>query len=243
MYSSSPVTTGMLISRLAAASAGILRAETGSSYQKGLNSSIRRATRTACIGASRRWASTSRSTSGPTAARTAATLSTARVLLVFADIGSPGVGERVPLEGVESHLGCFDRAGGDRVRGLRLAGPAVGIDSYLVTAGAAEQVIDRRAELLADDIPECELDAAEGAIGVHRAAFDKKVVVHHVGEVLDVKWTAANEVLAHPIDVVRYGRFPVGLGVGLAPAGDAFVGIDSDEDEILCLAGGDQESE
>ena len=37
-------------------------------------------------------------------------------------------------------------------------------------------------------------------------------------------------------NVVRYGRFPVGLGVGLAPAGDAFVGIDSDEDEILCLA-------
>ena len=62
-----------------------------------------------------------------------------------------------------------------------------------------------------------------------------------MGEVLDVEWTAADEVLAQPIDVVCYGRFPVGLGVGLAPAGDAFVGIDSDEDEILCLAGGDQE--
>ena len=66
-------------------------------------------------------------------------------------------------------------------------------------------------------------------------------MVHDVGEVLDVEWIATDEELAHPIDVGRYGRLAVGLGVGFAPAGDALVGIDPDEDEILCLSGGDQE--
>ena len=110
-----------------------------------------------------------------------------------------------------------------------------------MAAGTAEQVIDRGAELLADDIPERDLDSAEGAIGLHGAAFDENVVVHHVGKVLDVEWIATDEELAHPIDVGRYGRLAVGLGVGLAPAGDPLVGIDPDEDEILWHTGRDQE--
>ena len=52
------------------------RAETGSSYQNGSNGSSSRATRTACIGASRRCTSISRSIFGPTASRTARTVST-----------------------------------------------------------------------------------------------------------------------------------------------------------------------
>jgi hypothetical protein len=51
-------------------------AETGSSYQNGSNGSSSLATRTACIGASRRCTSISRSTPAPTASRTARTVST-----------------------------------------------------------------------------------------------------------------------------------------------------------------------
>ena len=52
------------------------RADTGSSNQNGSKGSSDRATRTACMGASRRWTSISRSTFGPTASRTARTVST-----------------------------------------------------------------------------------------------------------------------------------------------------------------------
>ena len=52
------------------------RADTGSSNQNGSNGSSMRAMRTACMGASRRCTSISRSILGPTASRTARTLST-----------------------------------------------------------------------------------------------------------------------------------------------------------------------
>ena len=67
VYNSSPVTMGMLISRLTAARASTFSASTGSSYQKGRNCSMFRAMRTACMGAKRRCISTRISTSGPTA--------------------------------------------------------------------------------------------------------------------------------------------------------------------------------
>jgi hypothetical protein len=68
---------GSEISRRHSARASRLVEDTGSSYQKGRKGSRARAMRTACIGARRRCTSISRSTAGPTASRTAATVATA----------------------------------------------------------------------------------------------------------------------------------------------------------------------
>ena len=94
VYSSSPVTTGIFILRRTSASASMFSASTGSSYQNGRYCSISSAMRTACIGASRRCISTSISTSGPTASRTALTFATAArstSLLTYVRHG-PGIG-------------------------------------------------------------------------------------------------------------------------------------------------------
>ena len=99
-----------------------------------------------------------------------------------------------------------------------------------------------RAVCLAGDVPHGMLQAADGAVVVHRAAPAGEVVECHLREVLDVRGVAPDEVAPELVNMRGYLHIAVGLRVALAPAIDALVGLDLHEAEVLGFAGVDQES-
>src|SRR5215213_7463041 len=76
----------------------------------------------------------------------------------------------------------------------RLPPWAVGVDPDLVAHAASEELVDRLAERLSEDVPERLCDARDR--GVHdRAAAVERVAVHHLPEVLDPERVLAYEVI------------------------------------------------
>ncbi len=194
---------------------------------------MRSAMRTACIGARRRCTSTSISTSGPTASRTARTRGDRVVFVAAADIASPRAGE-----GVELHRGeaASDDLSGARRQlfGVRLARPAVGVDADALAAGAAQQLVHRLARALAADVPQRLLDAADRGVVVHGAASCREVVVHDVVKCLIWRECSADDI-ARIASTWATIAVAVGLGIALAPAVQAVRRLEPDEEQVLTV--------
>ena len=93
--------------------------------------------------------------------------------------------------------------------------------------GAADQLVDRPAAGLADDVPERDVDAAQRRRRHALAAVVLDAVVEVFPDHLDVERVAADDARAEL-------RLDVGLGdrrraVALAPADDAVGGLDLDD--------------
>ena len=161
------------------------------------------------------------------------------VLHFLADVGAPASGDGVELERGEACLYDLGSALGERFGRGVAAGPAVGIDANLVAAGAADELVHGRAVSLAGDVPHGVLQAADGAVVVHRAAPAGEVVERHLHEVLDVGGVAPDEITLELVNMRGYLHVAVGLGVALAPAIDALVGLYLHEAEVLGAAGVD----
>ena len=150
-----------------------------------------------------------------------------------------GLAEVLPaeLEGGEARLLEAGRllAGLDAVRPEE--GGGVGAD--LGVGRAAQEVAERAAERLALDVPEGDVDAADGVDHRAAAAIVDRGLVHLVPEALDVERVLADQDLAQADhDRVGAGRLDDRLddgrgGVGLADAGDALVGVDEDDGGVL----------
>ena len=195
-----------------------------------------RAIRTACIGASRRCTSTSRSTLGPTASRTARTFSTAccstsREMCVR---HGPGNGSNLSAVKPRATVSLALARVGRRRLGARV--PAVGVDADPLAARPAQQRDDRHAEPLAGQIPQRLLEAADRAPEIHGPALGREVVIRPVGEVTDVAGVAAKQVASELRDVRHDRLVAIGLRVALAPAVQAVGGLDLHEEPVLPVA-------
>src|SRR5581483_5641213 len=92
----------------------------------------------------------------------------------------PRAREGIELERAVAALDRVAGAVGQAALARRLA-----VDPDRPAARPAEQVVDRRLQRLADDVPERDLEPADRAVEVEAAAFDRHVAPDGVGEVLD----------------------------------------------------------
>ncbi len=118
--------------------------------------------------------------------------------------------------------------------------PAVGVDAQPFLHLAAEQLVDRHAELLADDVVERDVDGADG--GEHDAAHAVVVEepVHPVPQLLDVPGALADDDRAQVAD--RGGdRLDAGEVGAFAPADQAVGGLDPAEEPRPVAADAGQE--
>ncbi|MCY1368989.1 hypothetical protein D9M69_560030 [compost metagenome] len=139
------------------------------------------------------------------------------------------VDEMQLLGAIHLHRGeaAFHRRPG-RLRGVRrtvAADPGIGADT--LAHRAAEQLMHRHAEVLALDVPEGLVDAGDGA-HQHRAATVEAAAVHDVPQVLDVARVLADQIVGKLVDGGRHRVRPA-LYHRLAPAADADIGIDAQE--------------
>src|SRR5215471_5729402 len=110
------------------------------------------------------------------------------------DMGAPGTRERVEFQGSKTarhHLlgfccVCFG--------GFGTVVPAIGIHTDFIATGPAQKVVNRYAKALASNVPEGLFDTADSAIQLHRPTLPSKVVVGHVGKMLDVQGRTFDEI-------------------------------------------------
>ena len=106
-------------------------------------------------------------------------------------------------------------------------------------AGAAQQAVDRLAHGLAQDVPERDVDAREHVHAEAAPAVGLRALVEPVPEPVDVERVLADEQALHAARGDRQQRrLDDGLGgrrvgVHLADAGDALVGVDLDDQDAL----------
>ena len=114
----------------------------------------------------------------------------------------------------------------------------VGLDR--VARGAAEQLPGGFVGGLAADIPQGHVDGADGVDDGAASAVHAAANVELLPKALGVEWIFADEhfpeAKAHGVGA---GRLDAGSGdprvnVALTHAGDAFVGMDKDDDVVLC---------
>ena len=122
-------------------------------------------------------------------------------------------------------------------RRLVAVGPTVGVHPDLVPARTSQQDVDGRTELLTHDVPQRLLDAAQGGVELHRAASSGEVIVGHLGEVLDVRRAATDEVSAQLLYMRRHLQVSVQLGIALPPAVNPLIRLDFDKTEVFSCAG------
>ena len=109
----------------------------------------------------------------------------------------------------------------------------------MALVAAAEQIAERNAERLALDVPEGDVDAADGVDHRAAAAEIDGGLVHLAPEPLDIERVLADQhFLQADHDGVGAGRvddrFGDGRrGIGLADAGDPFIGVDEDDGRVL----------
>jgi hypothetical protein len=105
------------------------------------------------------------------------------------------------------------------------ADPAVGL--HLVAHQAAQQFVDRRAQDLALDVPQRLVDAGDRA-HQDRAAAVEAGAVHGLPQVVDAGRVLPDQVGLEFLDRGFDGA-RAAFDDGLAPADDAFVGVDFQE--------------
>ena len=106
----------------------------------------------------------------------------------------------------------------------------VGVKANAVAAGAAEELIDRHAERLALDVPEGDLDGANGA-GQHRAAPPARAAIHRLPQAFDAGGVLADQVARQRLDGAGDGRLLAGH-MALTESGDPGVSVDFDEHPV-----------
>ena len=226
----SPVAIEAFVARRTRASAAALSGGTGSSSQRGSYGSRAAATWAAVSGEKRPCISIIRSMSGPIASRTAATTAIARRR-------SP---RRQPHarrpERVELHRPVAARHDApcqlrDPCRLVVGLVPAVGIGRHPVAEAAAEELPDRDAELLADEVEEAMSNAASadwpcslGRPYSRRSIAHASLSVSNGSAPIDV---AAGQLLDDGDERVGLVDRP-----DLADAGQPGVGLELDEDEV-----------
>ena len=149
------------------------------------------------------------------------------------NVRSPWPGKRVELQGREATGNDLHGTFGVILGRFGTPRPAVGINANPVAAGAAQQVIHRCPVMLSGDVPKRLLQAAEGAVEIHGAAFAREVMVGHEGKVLDIGRVATNKVAAQLLHMCHNTQVAVRLGVAFTPAADAGVGVDLYKQPIL----------
>ena len=115
----------------------------------------------------------------------------------------------------------------------------VAVEPHLVAGLAAEELPDRLAERLAEDVPHRDLDRGEGR-HEDRAAAVARADEHAAPVPLDLGRVLADEVALVVLDGGRDDFALVGEGA-FAEAGDPLVRVELDEDEVLVVAGVDEE--
>ena len=146
--------------------------------------------------------------------------------------------ERIELERLEA-LG-ENRLGGLQKSFRRSFGaiPAIGVAKHAVAHLAAEQLMDRHAEALAEDVPAGDLDC-----GDHRAmdvaAIERNAVEHALGERVDAARILSDRQVLQFMDA-GLGRLDEAVQRAFADAVNALVGMDLDEEPVL-PAGADGE--
>ena len=177
---------------------------------------------------SRPWQSIRMSTSGPTASRMSRIWRRACAQSPVAR--RPRAPRRTgsQLERPPAGLDEADARLGDLLR--RVAARPVGVEADPVAHPAAEQLVDRDAERLAEDVPQRLLDAGDGAADDHAAA-PERVAVDRLPVVLDPRRVLADQVLLDVVDRAD-DRLGFSFQTGLADAGDPGVGRDLDEDQV-----------
>ena len=106
-----------------------------------------------------------------------------------------------------------------------VAGRGEGRDAVALLA--AEQLVDRHAERLALDVVEGDVDGGDRRLQ-HAAALEVLAAIHLLPERADLHRVAADEELAIVLDRADHGLLAAGQAA-LAPAVDALVGLDLDE--------------
>src|SRR5690606_21926741 len=115
----------------------------------------------------------------------------------------------------------------------------VAVETNLVACLAPEELPDRLSERLPEDVPQRDLDGAQRG-HQHRSAAIARADEHAAPEALDLRRIATDEITLVLLDGGGDGRALV-RERPLTEAGDALVGVELDEDEILVVAGVDQE--
>ena len=113
------------------------------------------------------------------------------------------------------------------------------VEPHAVAGLAAQELPDRLAEGLSEDVPHGDLDRGEGR-HEHRAAAVAGADEHAAPVALDLGRVLADEVPLVGLDGGLDHFALVGQGA-LAQAGDPLVGVELDEDEVLVVAGVDEE--
>ncbi len=102
-----------------------------------------------------------------------------------------------------------------------------GVDTNAITALSAKQLVDRYAESLALDVPQRLIDAGERT-HVQAAATIEAGAIHHCPMVFDLMRVLADQIICQFIDLRRDGG-GTALQYRLAPAGNALIGVDFQE--------------
>ena len=152
--------------------------------------------------------------------------------------------ERIELERLEAFGDHRPRRFEKRLRRALGAVPAIGVAEDAVAHPAAKQLVDRRAQRLAEDVPAGDLDGGDdGPVDV--ACVERDAVEHPLGEGADAKRVLSDD------EVFEFAN--AGLGGAdeavqrpLADAVQPLVGVDLDEQPVLpagadgvCLDAGD----
>ena len=123
---------------------------------------------------------------------------------------------------------------------IATASPPVRVDAQSRPEGTPKQVVDRLTGCFADEVPQGLLEAADGAVQIHRPALGGEIGIGHVREVLDVERAAVDQVAPQLLDVSLDGSIAIQLRVALTPAVQAAVGFELDEEPALVGAGIDE---
>ena len=112
----------------------------------------------------------------------------------------------------------------------------MGVGEDLVAGGAAEELVDGDVQGLALDVPQCQVDGADGGHG-HRPAAPVGAAVEVLPGVFDPVRVPAQQCRGEVVaEVAGDGEFAAVEG-GVAPADDAIVGGDLQGDEVAAGAG------
>src|SRR5260370_20433314 len=148
-------------------------------------------------------------------------------------MGPARVMEWIELERCEAAPNDFVGCAGALVRRFRALRPAISVDTDSVAAWSAEQVVDRLAARLADDVPQPVLQRAQRRPEVHCRTPQCIVQVHDRAEMLDGERAAADEMATHLLQVGHDRPVAVRLGIGLTPTDEPLVRLDLDEEPGL----------
>src|SRR5712691_10212235 len=134
------------------------------------------------------------------------------------DMGAPGTRERVELQGSKTarhHLLGFRRV---RLGGFGTVVPSIGIHADFIATGPAQKVVDRCTK-----------------------ALPSKIVLRHVGKMLDVQVRTFDEIAPELAHMRDDALITVSLCITFSPAADALTGVDFDKEPVFPRARIDQE--